>query len=85
MSCSENGRINHIIILEEKEVKEDLEEIILDARGVVIILVRDLIFMVTITKIMDMRKIHVESLVIRSNTINIRKKKRAKYQIFGKR
>jgi hypothetical protein len=55
------GRINHMILLEEKVVREDVERRISEARGVGIIKVRDLIFIVFIVERMDMKQRHVGS------------------------
>jgi hypothetical protein len=59
---SKKGIINHMIILEEKSLREDTKTIISEAKGVGIILVRDLIFTVSIAERMDMSQRHAESL-----------------------
>jgi hypothetical protein len=75
------GRINHMILLEEKTVKEDVEEKISEAEGVGIIAMRNLIFNVSVVGRMDMKQRHAKYHGRRSKTSMIRKKTKVKHQI----
>jgi hypothetical protein len=54
------GRINHMILLEEKVVREDVERIILEVGGVSTIKVSCLIFTMFVVERMDMKRRHAK-------------------------
>ena len=55
------GRINHMIMLEEKVVREDVERIISKVAGVGIIKVINMIFTMFVEETMDMIQINIGS------------------------